>query len=67
MRFKIVDKTKAAEIGITEIIPNAEGIVMLDISQIPEGLSISQTVERAVENGILVVTQKKSHGDIGLD
>ena len=62
MRFKIVDKTKAAEIGITEIIPNAEGIVMLDISQIPEGWSISETVERAVENGILVVTQKKSQG-----
>ena len=33
MRFKIVDKAKAAEIGITEIIPNAEGIVMLDLSR----------------------------------
>ena len=60
MRFKIVDKTKAAEIGITEIIPNAEGIVMLDVSQIPKGWSILDTIERAVENGILVVTQKKS-------
>ena len=66
MRFKIVDKTKAAEIGITEIIPNAEGIVMLDISQIPKNQTVYETIERAVENGILVVTQKKSQ-DIGLD
>ena len=60
MRFKIVDKTKAAEIGITEIIPIADGIVRLDVSQIPKGWSILDTIERAVENGILVVTQKKS-------
>lgn len=66
MRFKIVDKAKAAEIGITEIIPNAEGIVMLDISQIPKDWTVYETIERAVENGILVVTQKKSQ-DIGLD
>lgn len=66
MRFKIVDKAKAVEIGITEIIPNAEGIVMLDISQIPKNQTVYETIERAVENGILVVTQKKSQ-DIGLD
>jgi hypothetical protein len=60
MRFKIVDKAKAAEIGITEIIPNAEGIVMLDISQIPKGWSILDTIDRAVESGVLVVIQKES-------
>ena len=53
-RWKILDKKRAEEIGITNIIPGRGGIICVDVGKIPLGFSIDDIINTAELSGILL-------------
>lgn len=58
-RWQIIDKKRAKDYGITGINPGRAGIICLNIADIPDGLSIEETLYTAELNGVLICHTRK--------
>ena len=56
-RWKIINSEKGEELGIKEISPDNEGFIEMDISKLPRGLSVENTIEFAEKMGIILKTE----------
>jgi hypothetical protein len=53
-RWKIVNSEKGEELGIKEVSPDSDGFIEVDISKLPKGLSVENTIEFAEKMGIIL-------------
>ena len=53
-RWKIVNSEKGKELGIKEVSPDSDGFIEVDISKLPKGLSVENTIEFAEKMGIIL-------------
>ena len=53
-RWKIVNSEKGEELGINEVSLDSDGFIEIDISKLPKGLSVENTIEFAEKMGIIL-------------
>ena len=53
-RWKIVNSEKGEELGIKEVSIDSDGFIEIDISKLPKGLSVENTIEFAEKMGIIL-------------
>lgn len=58
-RWKIPDPEKAMQSGFIEIEPNEEGLITLNLADIPDGVSILEHIDTAIEQGIIIQFKRK--------
>lgn len=55
-RWKIINSEKAEELGIEEVNPDNEGFIIVDLSKMPQGLTVRNVIEFAEKEGIVIKT-----------
>ena len=53
-RWKIINSSKAEELGIEEVSPDSEGFIVVDVAKMPKGLSVLNVIDFAEKNGIII-------------
>ena len=55
-RWKIINSSKAEELGIEDISTDNEGFIIVDTFKIPQGLTVKKVIEFAEKEGIIIQT-----------
>ena len=54
IRWKVVDDVECGKFGITRLTPNNNGYIKINLSEIPDGLTVEETIACAINKGSLV-------------
>lgn len=54
MRWKILDKEKALQLGIEKAIPDDNGIIKINLGSIPREMNIEEFIEFVQKKGIIL-------------
>lgn len=57
-RWKIINSEKAEEIGIEEVSPDNDGFIVVDLAEVPPGLTAMNVIEFAEKMGIIFKQSK---------
>ena len=53
-RWKIINSKTAKELGISEVSPDNDGFIIVDVAKMPKGLTIENVIEFAEKEGIII-------------
>lgn len=53
-RWKIINSSKAEELGIQEVSPDSEGFIIVDKAKMPQGLTVENVINFAEREGIII-------------